>query len=661
MLTLAVAAAWAVHTLQPLVETRAYREEVTVRGARFPQQEPAVASQQTLAGVDIASLKSLLSNDPMRAIQALPAVATGDDFRSEFAVRGSGFHHLRFTFEGVPATFLLHTVQQVRDGGSIAMVSADVLSGISLLYGSYPQRYGGRLGAELDFEMREGARDRVQGRISVSGTDSSIVLEGPIGRRRAGSWLFSARKSYLDFLLERITDEENFGFSFADAQLKAVYDVSPRHRLEAAAIAGSSQLDQSKQSTGRNFLHEGTNAAQFITLAWRYSRSSSLTFTQRVAAAGNQFTNTNPAGRELGGGDGVDLTWRGDAIAAFGRLQIDTGAMLQRQSRDVVERRYVTATRSETRELYDASAVWSSAFAHARWAGGRGSMGAGARVDHWTLTGKASGSPWMLGDLRVGRGFTIRAGAGIHRQQPGFEHVLGMRAGVGAGSERAYHVDAGIEQTIGASARWQLTFYNRRERDVLRLRWNERFLTDAGTLGMRVVPWQNALDGSSRGVELLLQRRVLQGLSGWLSYAYGRTRYEDRVLAESFDGDFDQRHTVNAYASYRFSPRTLLALRFRSGTNMPAPGYFEERGGTYFLSSVRNRLRVPSYARLDLRGGRTFGSGRRRLTLFLEVINALNHENARFVSPDFESAFQVSGLFESMLPRLPSAGLVFEF
>ena len=271
MLKLAIAAAWAVQTLQPTLaeyasRQRPFAEEVTVRGERFPEREPSVPSQQTIGGADILALKSLLSNDPMRAIQALPGVTTGDDFRSEFAVRGSGFHHLRFTFEGVPTTFLLHTVQQVRDGGSIAMINADVLSGVTLLYGSYPQRYGDRLGAELDFEMREGARDRFHGRASISGTDASFVLEGPAGRDRRASWIVSARKSYLDFLLQRLTDEENFGFSFADAQAKVVFDASPGHRFDVSVVLGGSTIYQTGQSSGRNFLNTGRNAGQLATL-----------------------------------------------------------------------------------------------------------------------------------------------------------------------------------------------------------------------------------------------------------------------------------------------------------------------------------------------------------------------------------------------------------
>ncbi len=76
--------------------------------------------------------------------------------------------------------------------------------------------------------MREGSRDRTQVRVSASAAPTpSIVVEGPLGGRKAGSWLVSARKSYLELLLKQITDDgDDFGFGFSDVQSKLVYDAS---------------------------------------------------------------------------------------------------------------------------------------------------------------------------------------------------------------------------------------------------------------------------------------------------------------------------------------------------------------------------------------------------------------------------------------------------
>ena len=79
------------------------------------------------------------------------------------------------------------------------------------------------------------------------------------------------------------------------------------------------------------------------------------------------------------------------------------------------------------------------------------------------------------------------------------------------------------------------------------------------------------------------------------------------------------------------------------------------------LGDRRNGLSLPAYARLDARIDRTFMWQRRRLTVFVEVANLLNRTNLRNVPYDIDRNGRVSGGTASMLPILPSAGIVIEF
>jgi hypothetical protein len=98
------------------------------------------------------------------------------------------------------------------------------------------------------------------------------------------------------------------------------------------------------------------------------------------------------------------------------------------------------------------------------------------------------------------------------------------------------------------------------------------------------------------------------------------------------------------------------------------PGYYESRtlGGSsiqaYFLSTTRNNLRVPVYSRLDIRANRTFSWRATRLTFFAEALNLYARENVRASEPGINGGTrQVVGLFDSMFPFIPSAGVSFEF
>jgi hypothetical protein len=77
--------------------------------------------------------------------------------------------------------------------------------------------------------------------------------------------------------------------------------------------------------------------------------------------------------------------------------------------------------------------------------------------------------------------------------------------------------------------------------------------------------------------------------------------------------------------------------------------------------SERNTLRLPAYARLDLRADRAFTWSGRRLVVFVDVANVLNRTNLRNASYSVDRVGRVFETTESLMPFVPSGGLVFEF
>jgi hypothetical protein len=620
---------------------------------------------QILRSNELQQLRGVITNDPMRAIHVLPGVTTGDDLRSEFSVRGLPVENMTFAFEGISTPLLVHTVQGVQDTGSIAMVNGDVLQEIALAAGSYPQRHGNHTGAELNFLVREGSRDRLRGHIRPSVTDTSLVMEGPLGRTRSGSWLVSARKSYLGSVIRRIDPENTFAFGFYDAQGKLTYDLRPKHQVQLALTAGRSRLDQDPEFVGVGEVKDGVNDAGVGVVTWRYVASPRLLVTQRVAADGNRFRNTNVDGVELHNARRTDVLYRADwAWSKSSSLILEGGGEVRRTSQSGhAIGLTLTGGRFVVREDLRAAGTDSSSYVLARVSRGRASLAPGIRVDYSTLTGHVSGSPWLNTAWTLPAGLSLRIGGGVYRQEPAFAQVKGLR-GSDLDGFRSFHLDAGLEGALARNLSWQVSVYNREDRDYLWLPDSEfRVENDRLILPSFLTRYENGRNGHARGVELLLQRRNPNGLAGWVSYNFAVARYRASDAEAPFYGDYDQRHTLNVYGVYRFSDRMSFSTRFRFGSNFPAPGYYEERaGGLYFLSTSRNTLRVPVYSRLDLRANRTFTWPSVRLTVFAELLNVYNRENVRAESPGINAiTHRVTGLFEPMFPMIPSAGFSMEF
>ena len=644
--------------------TGTYSETVSVVGAAGARSGSDAPADLRVRGLELQQLSGLLANDPMRAVQALPGVATGDDFRSEFSVRGAGPAQTGFIFEGISTEFLLHTVQQVNGSGSIAMVNGEVLDSVALRSGSYPGRYGNRTGAEVEFQMREGSRDRVRAHASVSAVDASGVAEGPLGRSNRGSWLVSARKSYLDLILKRMYEDQSLSFGFTDAQSKLSWRASDRHLLTWSTTAGRSKLDLVPDTVSNpNDIRFAVNQSALSVLAWRFTPTSVFSLNQKLAVVANHFENTSRDGPILDDGDTRDVVYRAEWTRPVGTwLTVDGGAEARWTHAAGHEQRVVSG-RLVTRESFNTASTRTGAFVSARLTRGRATLSSGARLDRWSLIGDVAASPWAQGTVPLSARLTLKGGAGVYRQAPDTAQVWGTRGTRTLGAARATGVDLGLEGRVRANVRWQMTLYNREDRHLFRLPGTELRLVNNAVVNTSLVPpWRNALDGYARGVEWQIERHAERGISGWISYALGFARYRDRAAGERFWGDFDQRHTLNAFGTYRLSDRTSLSARFRMGSNMPAPGYWREQSGLFYLTSTRNGVRVPPYSRLDLRANRTFTRSRGRVTLYVEVLNVLAQDNKRFQSPSVNRrTLEATNMFETLLPVVPSAGLLFEF
>jgi hypothetical protein len=648
--------------------TSTHSETVTVTADVFRAPPDPVPSASVIGSAELLNLRGVLADDPLRAVQVLPGVATGDDLRSEFTVRGSDFRHLTFTVDGFATPYLLHAVRGVEDRGptgSVAMINSDVLEDVTLLNGGYPQYFAGHTGAEVDFRLREGARDRRIFRVVVSGTAASAVAEGPIGRGRRGSWLVSARQSYIDHLVQHLT-ERSVSFGFTDAQARVGYDISPSQHVDVTVLAGRSRFLNEPGEHDIDDIYDARNAAAVSVASWRIT-GRRLVLTQRVLAAENHFRNENQEQVELDHGKERQVAYRADAIVPLGgALVIGAGAEAERRDTNRVRRRRLDPFSLANLDDYRADAAGTGAYAFVKWmpAGGV-TIAPGLRADRWTLTDQSTTSPWINAEWRVRDGLTLRAAAGRYQQFADFDRVLGVSGGTGLRPERGDQFDVGVEHRISRTLRLTATVYDREDRGLLRQAGNESRLVN-GRVVRRLAnaKYENRLDGFARGIEVMLQRSTAARVSGWFSYAYGRNRYRDVISGETFWGDNDQRHTMNAYAMYRHSDRVSLVTKLRVGSNFPIPGYYARVAGAdaYALTDVRNGERLPVYARLDVRANRTFTWSRRRLTLFAEVINVLNRANVRFDPPFVDVRTRsVTRPFDSMLPIVPSAGVLIEF
>jgi hypothetical protein len=651
-----------------------YVENVTVSGGPFRDAEPAAPSQAVLGSRELLALRGVLADDPFRAVQTLPGVATSDDFRGEFSLRALGPEHIGIAVDGVDSPFLFHTVRAVNDTGSLALINSDILQEAVLLAGPHPQRLGSHLGARVDFMTRDGARSGFAARLMVGGSAATALAEGPIGSGLRGSWLLAARRSYIDWLLERIDPDIDGRFGFTDVQGGVTYDLSARQQVRLTFIGGRSLLHDRDATLSLNALQRGSSQTAIANARWRFTVSPAAIVNQQLYVVRNSYANKVADGRVREQGWDRDVTWRGsvdwrpdDAHA------LEVGGQVQSLGARRRDHRLSSPTTMVTTLDERLATGSAAAYVAYRWApSARLVISPGTRIERFALLQKTVAAPWSIAEWLVLANTRIRVGAGLQQQSPTPDDALFARAGDRLVPERSLAVEIGAEQRLGRTWRASLTVYRRTDRDRLRFEDAEFRVVDGALVRPGASYIDNVLSGVAHGIDAVVERRSVNGWTGWVSYAYGHATVTDEndngdrggagSGRERYPADYDQRHTANIYSAYRWSGHTSVSARFRYGSNFPVPAYVIPQGGAWVLSSVRNRARLPAYARLDLRADRAFTLGKRRLTVFAEVINLLDRDNYRGQTGTLNvTTWRVTGVTERVFPLLPSGGILVEF
>lgn len=651
-------------------EAATLTEQVTVTARPFEETETNSPSEHTLNKTELQMLASVLVGDPMRAAQSLPGVVAGDDFRSEFAVRGAGYRQVGVLIDGVLTDNFVHSVQGVSDTGSLSVLNADTISQVSLLAGAFPVKYGERTAAMLNLETREGNRVKPSGRVAVSLINASAVADGPFARGR-GSWLAAARKSYLNYVLQRfyLDNDDPYVFDLVDAQAKAAYDFSSRHAAGLSIVFGDSQLDRSRfrERFGPNAVIRGGGRNWLAGARWTYTPRPQLFVQARLFGLQTDFTNTNRDDLRLYDAQRTQFGARGDVNFQPHRAhRIEAGIYVRQLRAQSFEERLPFPQGSATlRDFasFDSRAGQQNYYLQDTWSIERLGLllTGGGRIEHSGLTGQTVFAPRAALGLALGERTRVRAAWGRYNQSPDFAELFGRLGNSRLRAESATHYTASVERTFGQRSRLIAEVYDREDRDVL-FSLSEPRLDRAGRVAFARFPFNNTLSGHARGLEVMLQRRSANNLAGWLAYSYTTTHYQDKSSGLRFVSDFDQRHVLSAYASYRFTETLNVSGQWRYGSGLPLSGFFREDAGRLFLGSERNLVRLPFYSRVDLRVNKAFLFRRWKLTLSGEALNALKRVNYRY--PGFATigpGGEISNERQKLLPFLPSAGVAIEF
>ena len=138
--------------------------------------------------------------DVIRAVSVLPGVAQADPGRNDLIVRGGGPSENLYLIDGIPVQNINHFGTQGATGGPLSYVNLDFVNGTTFSTGGFSVLNGDKLSSVLTIDFREGRKDKIGGKGTISATQFGLDIEGPVTSN--STFIVSARRSYLDFIFK---------------------------------------------------------------------------------------------------------------------------------------------------------------------------------------------------------------------------------------------------------------------------------------------------------------------------------------------------------------------------------------------------------------------------------------------------------------------------
>ena len=633
--------------------------------------------------IDQRALQALpdLGEDPIRSAHRLPGVAASG-LSSQPHFRGGEKNETAIYMNGLKLTDPFH----IRDYHSIfSLIDARAISGVEAYTGGFPVQYGDQTSGVLLLETPR-PEGPVRTELGLSFYNTSFLNSGASEEGKV-EWLFSARRSNLDTLVDKNQGKPHYFDIFAELG----FNISDDARLSFNALYANDSvtvITEDEPEELEQSISDTRNSHFWVRLEnqWTPDLASDTVFSFGYLD-NDRDAEVNDEDQYIG--------------AVIDRRNIKTWGLRQDWFYEGVEdhllrwgfelrherARYDYHSYAEYAEFFT---LWPgiespaetrvaaapdgnvySLFIADRWRMNESTaLDLGLRWDRQTYTDPTFGnqlSPRVslfhsltpTTELRFTWGRYYQSQA-IQRLQveDGLDHFFRP--------QRADHWIAGLRKRFGEGYRVRIEAYLKNY-DHMRPRFEN--LSDPLGLIPELEPDRVRLDPESakaRGIELTLEYSRNDDLDWWASYAWSKAT--DRIDGVNELRSWDQRHAFQSGIGWRPGPWEIGAA-VNLHTGWPTTGVtlgFDEEEEEYFpIPGPRNAERLGTFFTLDFRIARQFPVKIGRLTAFLEVTNATDRNNQCCIDYDIEEDEDENVFLdisvEHWLPRVIAIGLLWEF
>jgi len=629
-----------------IVET----DEIVVEDERFTKPGDISSSFKNLTFEEIRSTPGGFE-DIGRVVQTLPGVSFVNDGRNDLIVRGGAPTENLFLVDNSYVPNINHFGSQGATGGPTSIINLDFIRDVNFITGGFSAKYGDKLSSVLEIKQREGSRLKFMGNIDLSATGFGAVIEGPIGSDRKGSWLVSAKRSYLDFIF----NAAGFGFvpEYYAFQGKGVYDLSKNNILTLNIISNVDKVkfnnEDEEDRQDNSLLLDNDQWGYVVGAEWKSLLSSKSYSTLNLTRT---FTNYNYSGKDVNGVEyfkniskegetGLKGEYNLQAIKT-GQLTVGFEGKLVNFRNEIVKEQdtlYFINPETGSRYILDAVNLNSDEYSYkasafAQWTqfvASRLKFNFGIRYDYFDYIEKNGYlSPRASAQLNLVHDLYLNMSYGIFYQSPSYIWLVSNTGNQNLEDIRADHYIGGLEYIfmpdLKASVEVYYKKYNKYPVSTVRpyfiLSNNGGNFENENNFGLE--PLISDGTGYANGIEFFIQKTFSNNYYFNLNLSIYRAKYTSLDNVER-NSDFENRVLFTTFGGYQFNNGWTLGGKFRFVGGRPYTP-INPIDGTQLVPEY-NIARLPDYYSLDVRVEKKWSFSAWTLITYIDIQNITNRKN----------------------------------
>ena len=636
-----------------LLESAQELDEVVLFESPFKKSKETPLSINTFSRVEIESYPGA-DNDVTKVVQSMPGLSPSvGGFRNDIIIRGGAPNETVYYLDEIEIPNINHFSTQGSAGGPQGMINISFIDEVTLSTSAFGVEYDNPLSGVLQFNQKNGNPKEISGNFRFGASDSAITVEGPLSKEENNNttFIFSARKSYLQFLFKLIglpirpdywdfqgkinhkIDEYNsiniVGLGAIDdfsVEAPEDFDFTQQSFLEQVPIIkqnsttiGASWIRKFKETKGQFVLALSTNKLKNIfsryddneNLEGIYFRNDSHEWETKLRA---KTTNYLKDWKITWGGNIQYSDYYNNTTDYYNQIEYLTKINFYKYGL------FGSVSKSFIDSKLDVSIGIRT---------DEDNFSTGSKlIDN--LSPRVSTSYALTKDRRLKWNTSI----GTYFKIPtytvlGFRNLTGNFTNQNAKYTKSNHYVTGFDYSIGNASKISIEGFIKRYFDFPVSILDGVSLANKGA-DFEVLGNEDIVtigEGRTKGIEFLFQQKLTRNFYGIFSYTFFKSEFTD-INGDYLPSVWDSKHLSSFSGGYKLKRNWEISSRWRFAGKTPYVPYDLEASLNNYPNMVLDysqlgNVKLDNFSQIDVRFDKKWNKENLSINLFIEILNLL--------------------------------------